>query len=136
MQPILADIWRRWLLCICRIPGRVVRPVEIAGHVQALPVYHTRVHLCAVDSWPLLLSRIPDPILIKIREELLRVWPPIPRPPPEFLAYKSAVAGLESALNGKQGNDPQLMKIPWRAVLKAVGTALVILGNLLIALAT
>jgi hypothetical protein len=51
-------------------------------------------------------------------------------------AYKAAVAGLESALNGPQGNDPQLMKFPWKAILKAVGRILVILGNLLIALAT
>lgn len=84
VPPILADLWRRWILCICRVPGRVVRPIEIAGHLQDLPVYHARVHLCEVDRIPILLSRIPDPILLRIREELLAVWPPLPGPHPEL----------------------------------------------------
>lgn len=84
LRPILPEMWRRWILCVCRIPGRVVRPVEIADHVQDLPVFHARVHLCEVDRIPILLSRIPDSILLKIRDEILRAWPPIPGPPPEL----------------------------------------------------
>lgn len=84
LKPILAEMWRRWILCVCHVPGRVVRPIELAGHVQDLPVYHARVHLCEVDRIPILLARIPDSILLKLREELLRVWPPIPGPPPEL----------------------------------------------------
>lgn len=127
LKPILADVWRRWFLCICRIPGRVVRPVEIGGYMQELPVYHARVHLCDVDRWPLLVARIPDPLLLKIREEILRVWPPIPGPPPELVQPMGArltlgafaqpekmnrIAGLEltpERLNELADSQPELV---------------------------
>lgn len=84
---LLPEIWKRWLLCVCRIPGCVVRPIEIQGKVHELPVCHARVHICEVDPWPRILPRIPDRTLLKIRDELLHeravvIRPPRPEPDP------------------------------------------------------
>jgi hypothetical protein len=78
---LLPELWKRWLLCLCRIPGRVVRPVEMQGRVYELPVCHARVHVCEVDPWPVILPRLPDSVILKVRDELLRERPVIVRPP-------------------------------------------------------
>ena len=80
---IPSDVFGRWPLCLCRVPGRVVRPIEIRGEVHEMPVCHARVHLCEVDPRPLIFRRIPDRELIRLRDELLRlVDPPVIRRPP------------------------------------------------------
>lgn len=80
------DIFDRWPLCMCRVTGRVVRPIEINGAIHEMPVCHARVHVCEVDPRPLIFRKIPDLQIFKLRDELLRLtrpeWP-IPRPFPE-----------------------------------------------------
>jgi hypothetical protein len=83
--PILPRDWQRWRWCHCRIRGRVVRPVSIGGTVQQLPVCHARVHVCEVDRLPWLIRRLPDDLIHRLRDELLRELArpfPIPRPDP------------------------------------------------------
>lgn len=82
LLPIPEIDWKCWLWCSCRVRGRVVKPVTISGVTTDMPVCHARVHICEVDPLWLLIRRVPDPIIIKIRE-YLRVWPPFP-PPPEL----------------------------------------------------
>jgi hypothetical protein len=81
--------WRFWLWCMCRVRGRVVRPVTIGGSTVDLPVCRARVHICEVDWWPNLILRLPDDIVFRIRDEWLRAlqepirFPiPLPDPPP------------------------------------------------------
>lgn len=81
--------WKYWLWCMCRIRGRVVRPVTIGGTTQDLPVCRARVHICEVDWWPDIILRLPEDIVFRLRDEWLRVlqepirFPiPIPDPPP------------------------------------------------------
>ena len=102
LPALLPELWKKWLLCLCRVPGRVVRPIEIQGKIHELPVCHARVHVCEVDPWPLILARIPDRTLLKIRDELLRarpvlVRPPHPEPDPGPLRARLAVAALAEA---------------------------------------
>ncbi|MFO0577550.1 MAG: hypothetical protein U1A78_26395 [Polyangia bacterium] len=102
LPALLPDLWKKWLLCLCRVPGRVVRPIEIQGKIHELPVCHARVHVCEVDPWPLILARIPDRTLLKIRDELLRarpviVRPPHPEPDPGPLRARLSVAALAEA---------------------------------------
>ena len=68
--------------------GRVVRPVLIGGVLHDMPVCNARVHICEVDRLWWLIPRLPDPIINRIRDEILEQieWPPrpipIPDPPP------------------------------------------------------
>jgi len=75
------EVWKRWLFCSCLVQGSVVRPVTVGDHTLDLPVCHARVHICEVDPWPLLIAKIPDRYLLRVREELLRPRP-LPDPPP------------------------------------------------------
>ncbi|MCA9636987.1 MAG: hypothetical protein KC420_13255, partial [Myxococcales bacterium] len=75
------DLWKRWLFCVTRVVGRVVRPVEIGGEIHELPVCHARVHICEVDPWPDIFTRIPDPKILRLRDELLHLVERVPRPP-------------------------------------------------------
>lgn len=91
LAPIPGDVWRIWPLCRCRVRGRVIKRVSVGGVTLDLPVPLARVHVCEVDAWPLLVQRLPDLELFRLRDELLRGLqevpvPPIPQPdPPPFL---------------------------------------------------
>lgn len=77
------DLWPRWRLCLTRVVGRVVRPMEIAGQLHELPVCHARVHICEADPLPMLFRRLPDLQLLRVRDELLRLHEgPVPSVPP------------------------------------------------------
>ena len=89
LRPFPEVIWKWWLWCRCRVQGKVVKPAEISGVVQDMPVCHARVHICEVDWWLRIIYRIPEPIIWRLRDELLRIpeyvaynrWP-LPDPPP------------------------------------------------------
>lgn len=81
-------IWIRWLFCPCVVRGRVVKRVTLPdGMAKELPICHARVTICEVDPLPIIILRLPDDILWRLRDELLnliRVPIPIPpRPTPE-----------------------------------------------------
>lgn len=75
--------WKLWLRCKCRVRGRVVRPVEVAGASQDLPVCHVRVHIREVDRWPCIIAKLPDRAVFRLRDELMEALDrPIPLPSP------------------------------------------------------
>lgn len=88
LLPIPELNWKWWWLCACRVRGRAVKPVNINGVIQDMPICHARVHICEVDPLWLIIPRLPDTIIDRIREELLQPQPPvripipIPDPPP------------------------------------------------------
>ena len=88
LLPIPEFYWKWWFWCSCRARGRVVRPVSIGGVLHDMPVCNARVHICEVDRLWWLIPRLPDRIIDRIRDELLKLieWPPrpipIPDPPP------------------------------------------------------
>lgn len=87
LLPIPEFYWKWWFWCECRARGRVVRPVLIDGVLHDMPVCNARVHICEVDRLWWLIPRLPDPIIKRIRDELVQIeWPPrpipIPDPPP------------------------------------------------------
>lgn len=67
-----------WPFCLCYVRGRVVR----AGDNRA--VCGARVHICEVDRIWWWIERLPDPDLLRLRDDLLEVLknPPIPKPEP------------------------------------------------------
>ncbi|MDD1607970.1 MAG: hypothetical protein LUQ18_05650 [Methylococcaceae bacterium] len=83
LLPIPEFNWKWWFLCSCRVRGRVVKSVNFHDVIQDMPVCHARVHICEVDPLWLLIPRLPDSIIDRIRDELLKPWPPIPIPLPD-----------------------------------------------------
>ena len=93
--PIPYEIWKWWLKCKCRVRGKVVKPVVVDGEIVDKAVCDAMVHICEVDKIWIPILRLPDQLVIKLRDDLvaeLRKPPPhpvtdpevvIPWPPPE-----------------------------------------------------
>lgn len=100
LLPIPEINWKWWLWCLCRVRGTVVRPVVIGGEHHEMPVCHARVHVCEVDRLYLLIPRLPDDIIRRIRDELLELIEiPIPRPPepdPPPFRFNTAIRDLSA----------------------------------------
>ena len=100
LLPIPEIHWKWWLWCSCRVRGTVVRPVVIGGEHHEMPVCHARVHVCEVDRLYLLIPRLPDDIIRRIRDELLELIElPIPRPPepdPPLFRFNAAIRDLSA----------------------------------------
>ncbi len=87
LLPIPEYLWRWWFWCSCRVRGQVLKPVTVAGVTLELPVCNVRVHICEVDAIWWIIPRLPDPILVRLRDELLYEIDhprpiPLPDPPP------------------------------------------------------
>lgn len=87
LLPIPEYNWKWWFWCRCRVRGQVAKPITIGGVTYDKPVCNARVHICEVDRLFWLIPRLPDDIVLKLRDELLEVivrpWPiPEPDPPP------------------------------------------------------
>src|SRR5690606_29118844 len=53
------------------------------GTMAEYPVCHARVHICEVDQFPLVIAKLPDSILLRLRDDILDKlklypWPPVP----------------------------------------------------------
>lgn len=84
LLPIPELKYRLWFWRKCRVTGKVVKPTDIAGVSYDLPVCHARVHVCEVDPIWLVLQRLPDPLVWRLRDELLvALERPLPIPDPE-----------------------------------------------------
>lgn len=73
----------RW--CRCLVRGRLVKRFTLPdGTVTERPVCNARVHICEVDSWRILLPKIPDLDIYRLRDDLLDKLRVIPQPRPPF----------------------------------------------------
>ncbi len=92
LLPIPEALWPFWRWCSCRVRGRVVRPVESDGTTEDMPVCHARVHICEIDPLFIIIPRLPDDTIFRLRDELIREIerPPIkfPRPLPDPPPFK------------------------------------------------
>lgn len=81
-----ALLWPKWLKR-CRVRGKVVVPSLVGGVWEDIPLPHARVHICEVDPRWLLLKRIPNIHIFKLRDDLLKIldrkWIPLPDPIPD-----------------------------------------------------
>ncbi len=83
LRPIPLHYWKWWVWCPCHVIGQVVKPVEHLQSTTDMPVCHARVHICEVDPFWMVLPRLPDPLVLRVRDELLRLLEP-PRPEPRI----------------------------------------------------
>ncbi|NTU52094.1 MAG: hypothetical protein HGA97_00020 [Chlorobiaceae bacterium] len=123
---ISGNIMKPWLTCChCWVNGRVVK------NDNGLPVCNARVHICEVDKFLRVILNLPDLDIIRFRDELIKViqnpigpWPPIPDPgpgPDPFEAMKGGLIRLKS-LN-PQPEPPKASGLS-RATIGNVATAL------------
>lgn len=81
-------IFPHW--CLCYVRGRLVKRFNLPdGSARELPVCHARVHVCEVDRIRLVIEKLPDPDILRLRDDLLHKlqlrplpFPPIPVPGP------------------------------------------------------
>jgi hypothetical protein len=65
-------VWRHWWFCPCTVRGRLIkRETQPDGTVRELPICHARVSICEVDRIPRLIWRLPDPLVFRLRDEIL-----------------------------------------------------------------
>lgn len=91
---IPAHLIKIWPWCLCRVRGKVVRPIDVYGATQNLPVCHARVHICRLEPFIIRVPLWPDSIIKRLRDEVLaviegRFHPPLPDPPPELILETS-----------------------------------------------
>lgn len=73
--------FRRW--CWCLVRGRLIKRFTLPdGTVTERPVCNSRVHICEVDTWRILLPKIPDLDIYRLRDDLLDKLRVIPQPTP------------------------------------------------------
>src|SRR3954454_312042 len=90
---ILRDDWLCWLRSACTVRGTLLKRVLTGGVHLDLPVCHARVEIFEVDPLWIVLPKLPDDILQKIRDIIIdpRPFPePIPGPDPAPFALRSA----------------------------------------------
>ena len=77
--PIDRDIWRCWLR-FCVVRGTLLKRVVTGGLTVDLPVCGAEVEIYEVDPIRIILPKIPDLVLDRIRDRIRKPGPP---PPPE-----------------------------------------------------
>jgi hypothetical protein len=90
------DITRRWLGRWCTVTGTLTKRVSSGGITLHLPVCHAAVDIWEVDPWHLVLPRLPDFDIDRLRDIVDGPWPPIdlPIPPRPPVRVRDGVRGL------------------------------------------
>lgn len=87
LEPVPTALLKFWLYTSCRVRGKVVKPVVSGSVTTDMPICQARVHICEVDPIDLVIPRLPDSIITRIRDELNNIifkpsfpFPPEPEP--------------------------------------------------------
>lgn len=85
------DIFRAWLGRLCVVKGTLLKRIVSGGVTLRLPVCHATVEIYEVDPWPILIPRLPDFEIDRLRDIVDGPWPPVrwpfPPPPPEEFEF-------------------------------------------------
>lgn len=104
LLPLPEDYFKIWKY-FCRVRGRVVRPINFFGFHLTLPVCRARVHVCEVDPLQIVIPRLPERDIFRLRDDLLDqlrkpLFPiPIPEPDPGPWPGPLINPAMEVALN-------------------------------------
>ncbi len=108
-----------WPYCFCWVRGKVVRSLD------GLPVCNARVHICEVDRIPIWIEKLPDPDILRLRDELLDALreprppfppdpipdPPGPLPGPDPLPFRKPLIRLGAAVQANPMSLPRPMPL-------------------------
>jgi len=84
-------IWRCWLASACLVRGTLVKRIITGGVPLDLPVCHATVDIYEVDPLVLVLPRLPDWVIDRIRDLIVKPFPG-PGPDPGPFAAGAAMA--------------------------------------------
>lgn len=74
-------IFPKW--CLCLVRGKLVKRITLPdGTVKEQPVCNARVNICEVDRIRLVIEKLPDLEIFRLRDDLLEKLRVIPRPKP------------------------------------------------------
>ena len=98
--PVPAYISQFWPFCNCRVTGKVSKWFHVGFGWEDRPVCNARVHVCEIDSIWYWIYKIPDFIIAKIPDAILKpeevIKHPIPIPdPPPFFEENAQVRSLQ-----------------------------------------
>lgn len=84
------DISSRWVGRLCTVNGTLLKSVVSGGVTLRLPVCNAAVDIYEVDPWPLILVKLPELDIDRLRDIIDGPWPPVrwpipPRPPEPFI---------------------------------------------------
>ncbi len=92
LLPIPEVFWKYWWWCRCQVKGKVVKKVTIGASTEEWPVYLARVHICEVDPVWLLLRRLPEREIFRLRDDFIKeVGQPIPQPPEPPIRFETGL---------------------------------------------
>ena len=83
------DIWQHWIGRLCVVKGTLLKSVVTGGITLKLPVCNAAIDIYEVDPWPLIIIKLPEIDIDRLRDIVVGPWPPIdfpipPRPPERF----------------------------------------------------
>lgn len=84
--------------CLCLVRGKLLKRFTLPnGTLGEQPICNARVHICEVDRIPIVIDRIPDPDIFKLRDDLLdklQINPRFPIPPlPDPWPWQGPIPG-------------------------------------------
>src|SRR5690606_10658330 len=107
--PIDRIQWHCWLR-FCTVRGTLVKRVNVGDTLSEFPVCDAEVEVYEVDPVPLILPRIPDYILERLREIIRH---PIPDPNPDPFLPRPSIPGpadrFESMFKSENREDPAVL---------------------------
>ncbi len=77
---VLPNIWKSWILSLCFVRGTMLKRVISGGVPIDLPVCNATVEIYEVDPLYIIIPKLPDLIIERIRDYVIN--PPLPDPPP------------------------------------------------------
>ena len=83
---IYPDVWHCWLLGLCFVRGNLNKRVLIGGSYENYPVCNATVEVYEVDPLWIIIPKLPDLVLDRIRDIIVNPRPtpiPIPEPGPD-----------------------------------------------------
>ena len=101
-----------WLGALCLVKGTLLKQVISGGITLRLPVCGATVDIYEVDPWPLILPKLPDIDIDRIREIIDGPWPPIdlpipPRPFPDPSPIRARASLRPLSPGAIRGFNPQ-----------------------------
>jgi hypothetical protein len=89
---VVPKIWRCWLLGLCVVKGTLVKRVTSGGVSLDLPVCNASVDVYEIDPLVIVLPKLPDWVIDKIRDLIVKPFPPLPDPGPDPAPFAIATA--------------------------------------------
>lgn len=116
---VIPEKWLCWLRSVCFVRGTLLKRQNVDGVLVDLPVCDATVEVYEVDPLPIIIRRLPDSLIERLRDIVIWDEPPSVGPfPPELgPGPESAVSALISGQQRGLGDAPEL-----RLVARAAST--------------